>query len=676
MKPNAVQVRRVQRTNVITITLSILVLLSFCAGIFIVDPSKRDLQFNIYALIPMGAFIVNALLLVSIIRKGVPSEPRTWFVLYLLNATLCCWWFILASLSPNYNEQLFWSRLMGTGLAMVPVFTYLFALSYTSSTAIRRAFIAPILICVGVLAAALYSTDLIIGSTHEKYPWGYGNQIGPLYAIDLIWIVLPFIFSIIMLLRYRSASQNQLIRKQSLLYALALMIPLVGAGITDGILPAIRIQVPSLSIAFNALTGAAIYYGIRKYQLFQVDPSLLAESVLGTMREAVVVARKDFTVEYTNEEAQNLFGIDPNASDFTTLSSMFPDESWARIKQHLEDGSPLPKEVGKLAAYSITGKTVPVQVVTSKLSEKNAYRAYILVLSDVSTLTASYNDLQDSANRIAELLKQSQLLQKQLADEKANVEHVVEVRTKELREAQEKLKAEDKLKQEFIALSSHNLRTPLSILKWSMELLRAPSNEDMQEQLLKSMESGISHLDSFIKDISTINDLETGGSVEAKPTAINDIIGPLIAETKSYADAKQLEFNINTSDNVMTINANLPWLQNCVRNLLSNALKFTEHGKIGLTTYRDNDRAVIEVSDTGLGIKPAEIPLLFTKFHRGTSYEEYNFEGKGLALYLTKLIVERHNGTITVDSHEGQGSTFKISLPLANVGQPEPLRDE
>ena len=193
------------------------------------------------------------------------------------------------------------------------------------------------------------------------------------------------------------------------------------------------------------------------------------------------------------------------------------------------------------------------------------------------------------------------------------------------------------------------------------------------------MESGITHLDEFIKDISTINDLEAGGSIEAKAINLVTVLEPLATQTRTYTDPKQLAFDLQLPNRPVMVKANELWLQNCVRNLLNNALKFTEHGSIGLTLETIDSKAVIRVSDTGTGIREEEIPLLFTKFHRGTNYEQYNYEGRGLALYLTKLIIERFSGTIAAESKNGEGSTFTISLPLiseSNGAQPEPSRDE
>jgi signal transduction histidine kinase len=100
--------------------------------------------------------------------------------------------------------------------------------------------------------------------------------------------------------------------------------------------------------------------------------------------------------------------------------------------------------------------------------------------------------------------------------------------------------------------------------------------------------------------------------------------------------------------------------------LLDNALKFTPvNGDIYVNMKRVGDTIQISIKDTGIGIAPEEMKRLFTKFHRGTSTITYNYEGTGIGLYVTKLIIDEHKGSIAVDSTSGKGSTFTVLIPLA-----------
>ena len=113
----------------------------------------------------------------------------------------------------------------------------------------------------------------------------------------------------------------------------------------------------------------------------------------------------------------------------------------------------------------------------------------------------------------------------------------------------------------------------------------------------------------------------------------------------------------------------VPHLRSALWNLIDNAIKFTHQGGTSSLDVAEADgKVLISVKDTGIGISPEEIPKLFTKFHRGTSVETYDFEGTGIGLYASKIIIEEQGGTITVKSEKDKGSTFTVILPIAADG--------
>ena len=112
------------------------------------------------------------------------------------------------------------------------------------------------------------------------------------------------------------------------------------------------------------------------------------------------------------------------------------------------------------------------------------------------------------------------------------------------------------------------------------------------------------------------------------------------------------------------INADQQKLTQAISNLVDNAIKFTKIGGITIEIRKKISQVEICVGDTGIGIDPQEIPKLFQKFHRGTSIKTFTYEGSGLGLYITKLIVEAHSGEIKTSSELGKGSRFCIYLPI------------
>jgi signal transduction histidine kinase len=231
-----------------------------------------------------------------------------------------------------------------------------------------------------------------------------------------------------------------------------------------------------------------------------------------------------------------------------------------------------------------------------------------------------------------------------------------------------KLQEADKLKSEFITISSHNLRTPLTVIKGDLEVMQTVGTVPKElEPMIKGIASSTARLNNFVDDLIAISSLESGklAASEMKPASIKELLQTLATEYGPVAAEKKLQLNVAINLNAEQVAMNQHLLKMAFVNLLENAFKFTSQGSVGLSAAVESGQVVVKVNDTGTGIAAAEMPKLFTKFHRGTSVMRYDYEGTGIGLYLTKLIVEEHRGTISAVSTEGQGATFTITLPLA-----------
>lgn len=227
-----------------------------------------------------------------------------------------------------------------------------------------------------------------------------------------------------------------------------------------------------------------------------------------------------------------------------------------------------------------------------------------------------------------------------------------------------KLKAVDQLKSEFMMITSHNLRTPLTIISGYLEAIRANTlPKELQEQL-ESIATNVMRLEGFAEDVLTISTIETGQNIlERKPLEMAPILQRISNDFVTLAKQKGLDFK-TTINTTAWVNLSKHHFHSALWNLLDNAYKFTpEAGTIELTAVTSGERLEITIKDSGIGISAVEIPKLFTKFHRATDTLTYNYEGTGIGLYICKLIVEQHGGGITVKSVEGEGSTFAMWLP-------------
>jgi signal transduction histidine kinase len=254
-------------------------------------------------------------------------------------------------------------------------------------------------------------------------------------------------------------------------------------------------------------------------------------------------------------------------------------------------------------------------------------------------------------------------------DEMGDLANAVNTMANSLKADITKLQEADKLKSEFITISSHNLRTPLTVIKGDLEIMQSMGVPDTLQSMIGQVSASTVQLNNFIEDLLAISSMESGKlqASEMKPAPIGGLLQNIATDYIQVARTKKLGFDlvIKLDNEQVVLSQHL--LKIAFVNLLENAFKFTKEGSVSLSASVDDARQVaIKVSDTGIGIAKDEIPKLFTKFHRGTSVMRYDYEGTGIGLYLTKLIVTDHKGTIEVESVEGEGTTFIVKLPLAS----------
>jgi PAS domain S-box-containing protein len=237
----------------------------------------------------------------------------------------------------------------------------------------------------------------------------------------------------------------------------------------------------------------------------------------------------------------------------------------------------------------------------------------------------------------------------------------------ELREANERLKEMDRLKSVFIASMSHELRTPLnSIIGFSGLMLNGAKGEpkEAHKDFIKRIEKAGHHLLSLITDVIDISKIESG---RLKPASSSFFLEEVIAEaidlTRTEAERKRLTFDIRVPSGIEMKTDRKRFLQ-CLINYLSNAAKYTEKGEIIITAIKKDDRILVEVADTGIGIAETDKSLIFKPFERLESPLRVQAGGTGLGLHLTnKIATEILQGTTDFESEEGTGSRFWLEVP-------------
>lgn len=236
-------------------------------------------------------------------------------------------------------------------------------------------------------------------------------------------------------------------------------------------------------------------------------------------------------------------------------------------------------------------------------------------------------------------------------------------------EANEKLMEVDRLKSQFLATMSHELRTPLnSIIGFTGILLQGlagPLNDEQKKQLSMSYGSA-KHLLSLINDILDISRIESGKfHYEIQSVNIKDIVFEVKNTLKPQVDSKGIHFIIELPDKLPEVQSDRKRVFQILLNLANNAVKFTDMGEVKISCTSDEKEITISVSDTGMGIKPENLKMLFEAFRQVDGTSQRKYEGTGLGLYLSKKLVELLGGKISAESEFGVGSKFTFTIPLS-----------
>ncbi|BBD64654.1 GAF sensor signal transduction histidine kinase [Nostoc commune NIES-4072] len=279
------------------------------------------------------------------------------------------------------------------------------------------------------------------------------------------------------------------------------------------------------------------------------------------------------------------------------------------------------------------------------------------------------NLLSSIAEQLAIAIHQADLMQT-LTQEKQTLEQRVIERTIGLRDALLAAEAANRLRSEFLATISHELLTPLTyVIGMSSTLLRWPLGELSQRQrgYLQTIHDSGEHLLEMINDILDLSQIEAGKTaLNISEFSLVNIAETAVESLRKKAISEQINLNLDLQIDPKRdrFTADGERVEQILWNLLTNAIKFTpESGSVTLRLWVEDDTAIFQVEDTGIGIPDEQLPLIFDKFQQLDTPYRRRYEGTGLGLALTKQLVELHRGRIEVESTVSIGSIFTVWIP-------------
>ena len=239
----------------------------------------------------------------------------------------------------------------------------------------------------------------------------------------------------------------------------------------------------------------------------------------------------------------------------------------------------------------------------------------------------------------------------------------------------------ENMKIDFVSMAAHELRTPLASLRGYIELISYKEGQHISEEANKYLKQALkssNELGGLINNLLDVTRIERGTlTLNMERMDLAATIAQATEDLRFTAEDKQIRISYDGPADGAFVMADTIALREVVNNLLTNAIKYTQsHGTVNVSLKRDGDNYAVNVHDTGIGIPKKALPYLFTKFYRVHGGLDSGSTGTGLGLFISKSIVERHNGTIGVTSQEGAGSVFTFTIPAAGEPQATPQNQD
>lgn len=280
------------------------------------------------------------------------------------------------------------------------------------------------------------------------------------------------------------------------------------------------------------------------------------------------------------------------------------------------------------------------------------------------------SDLENKLKEVEQELALSKEHLEKMMIEQQDAARLLIRRDLALSRANEKLQALDVAKSEFISIAAHQLRTPLSAIKWILHMISNNEFRDDAEkvQFVEKAVQSTDRMIALVNDLLEVDHIQSGKDQFVFTTVdVVAVVNSVVSEIQSLVEKRGVKLNLNLSPEIH-ISGDVNKLRAVFQNLIENAIKYTQPGgTVTVSSLLEKETAKFVVTDSGIGIPDNQKPHIFTKFFRAANALRVDTVGSGLGLFIAREIVLRHGGKIWFESEVGKGTSFFVELPIAPV---------
>jgi len=720
-------------------------------------PNIFDFAFNPYALLSLIAAAACLVVIFLVFSEGINVSVNRWYSYSIITLFIWAVTEAFSRLSVTPYAAIFWETLGSIGWIFVAPLFFAFAISYIGKEKLLSKFSWQSILFGPAFTFLFLSwaTGLVVNQNPTAYVKYATDWMGPLdtplFGVVFAYIDILLIASLFLILRFYLKTKDLQVRRQSFLIVCALLIPLIGGSITNGILPVLGINVIRLAVPLTTIMSVIIAYAILRYRLFAISPGMIVSNIVETMNEILIVFNKDHYIEFVNDAVERVLGYkkaELTGQPIKKLVSSDWNNFQEKVLQPIDQG----KQVSgvDINLESANGQKIPVsfsssalrnprgeiygevgiatdirkirELITDTIAERNKLTTVMQSIVDGVFALSSKGDVilinpaalnmlglnekdilgknldevltmldADKRLKSANLLPNKNLDKDTILIQKRGLEVstkfgkrvFVNLTSSGIREGVEvglgaiitisdvsKEKELEEMKLDFVSMAAHELRTPLTAIRGYLSVLQeetAKSLDKEQKSFLDKAFISSSQLAALVENLLSVAKIERGAmKLEVEPTDWPAVLNEIVENFLSIASEKRVNLSIGPLPDLPKVLVDKFRITEVLANLIANATNYTKPGgNVVINAEVINKEVVTHIKDTGQGIPEGALTHMFTKFFRVSGVLEQGSKGTGLGLYISKAIIDMHQGRIWVESKMGVGSTFSFSVPIA-----------